>query len=208
MVMGSDLDSNLAAAMADTLDGLSAAIFLVDAEGRIVHANMAGHDVLAAGDVLCNAGGRLTGRGPEVDESLRNMFAATEGSDAAIGKGVALPLTARDGRRHVAHVLPLGSGARRRDGAASPAAAAIIIHEAILDASPPEIIAKTFRLTPTELRILLAIVEVGGVPEVAEALGIAETTVRTHLTRLFQKTATGRQADLVKIVAGFSNPLV
>ena len=56
--------------------------------------------------------------------------------------------------------------------------------------------------------MLLAIVEVGGVPEVAEALGIAEATVKTHLHRLFAKTGTRRQADLVKLVAGFANPLV
>jgi DNA-binding CsgD family transcriptional regulator len=61
---------------------------------------------------------------------------------------------------------------------------------------------------PTELRVLLAIVEVGGVPEVAEALGIGEATVKTHLHRLFAKTETTRQAELVKLVAAFSNPLV
>ena len=55
---------------------------------------------------------------------------------------------------------------------------------------------------------MLAIVEVGGVPEVAEALGIAETTVKTHLHRTYQKTGINRQADLVKLVAAFSNPLV
>jgi DNA-binding NarL/FixJ family response regulator len=50
-------------------------------------------------------------------------------------------------------------------------------------------------LTPTELRVLLAIVESGGVPQVAAALGIANSTVRTHLGRLFSKTGTSRQAD-------------
>jgi DNA-binding CsgD family transcriptional regulator len=59
-----------------------------------------------------------------------------------------------------------------------------------------------------ELRVLLAIVEVGGVPEVAEALGIAETTVRTHLNQNYRKTGVNRQADLVKLVAAFSNPLL
>ena len=67
--------------------------------------------------------------------------------------------------------------------------------------------AKTFKLTPSELRVLLAIVQVGGVPETAEALGIAEATVRTHLHRLFAKTGTRRQAELVKLVVGFSRPL-
>jgi DNA-binding CsgD family transcriptional regulator len=53
----------------------------------------------------------------------------------------------------------------------------------------------------------LAIVEVGGVPEVAAALGIAASTVKTHLDRLFGKTGATRQADLVKLVAGYAMPL-
>ena len=55
--------------------------------------------------------------------------------------------------------------------------------------------------------MLLAIVEVGGIPEVAEAFGVADTTVRTHVSRLFEKTGTARQADLVKLVAGYTTPL-
>jgi ATP/maltotriose-dependent transcriptional regulator MalT len=48
--------------------------------------------------------------------------------------------------------------------------------------------------------------KVGGVPEVAAALGVAETTVKTHLGNVFGKTGACRQADLVKIAAGFSTP--
>jgi DNA-binding CsgD family transcriptional regulator len=44
-------------------------------------------------------------------------------------------------------------------------------------------------------------------PEVAAALGVAATTIKTHLNRLFDKTGACRQADLVKLVAGFSTPL-
>jgi DNA-binding CsgD family transcriptional regulator len=65
-----------------------------------------------------------------------------------------------------------------------------------------------FRLTPSELRVLFAIIEIGGVPEVAPVLGVSEETVKTHLKRLFAKTGTKRQADLVKLVAEFANPLV
>jgi DNA-binding CsgD family transcriptional regulator len=39
-------------------------------------------------------------------------------------------------------------------------------------------------------------------------LGVAEATVKTHLHHLFAKTGTSRRAELVKLVAGFSNPLV
>ena len=65
----------------------------------------------------------------------------------------------------------------------------------------------SYKLTPAELRVLMAIVEVGGTPEVAKTLGISDTTVKTHLQRIFVKTGVNRQADLVKIVAGFMNPL-
>jgi DNA-binding CsgD family transcriptional regulator len=205
-----DLNKAEAATLADTLDGLAAGMFLVDANARIIHANAAGHAILAAGDFLRAAGGRLVARDAQTDRLLREIFTAAGNGDAAIGiKGIALPLTARDGERHVAHVLPLTSGARRRAGTAYAAVAALFVHKAALETpSPPEAIAKAYKLTPTELRILLAVVEVGGVPEVAEALGIADGTVKTHLHHLFEKTNTTRQAELVKLVAGYSNPLL
>jgi len=139
---------------------------------------------------------------------LQDILVATE-LDAVLGiKGSALPLIARDGGRYVAHVLPLTSGARRRAGLAYNATAALFIRRVALDASsPPEVIGEMYKLTPTELRVLLAIVDIGGVPEVAAALGVAVTTVKTHLSRLFEKTGVARQADLVKLVAGFSTPL-
>jgi DNA-binding CsgD family transcriptional regulator len=117
-------------------------------------------------------------------------------------------LTASDGERYVAHVLPLTSGARRGAGLAYNAAAALFVRKVALAASsPPEVIGEMYKLTPTELRVLLAIVDIGGVPEVAAALGVAVTTVKTHLSRLYAKTGVARQADLVKLVAGFSTPL-
>jgi DNA-binding CsgD family transcriptional regulator len=89
------------------------------------------------------------------------------------------------------------------------AVAAVLVQKAALDAkSAIEAIATTFNLTPSELRVLLTIVELSGVPEAADALGIGQATVKTHLHRLFRKTATTRQADLVRLVAGFSSPLV
>jgi DNA-binding CsgD family transcriptional regulator/PAS domain-containing protein len=196
--------------LADTLDGISAGMLLIDATGRIVHANAAGHAMLAKAEVLRAAAGRLAVNDQHSDQMLADIFASAGGGDAAIGiKGIALPLNAQGGERYVAHVLPLTSGARRRGGAVYRAAAALFVRKAGLDApSPPEAIAKAYKLTPMELRVLLAVVEVGGVPEVAEALGIAETTVKTHLSHLYEKTGACRQADLVKIVAGFANPLL
>jgi DNA-binding CsgD family transcriptional regulator len=120
-----------------------------------------------------------------------------------------VPLKARTGERYVAHVLPLTSGARRKAGISYCAAATVFVHKAALDLpSPPEAIVQEYKLTPSELRVLFAIVEVGGVPEVADALGISETTARTHLKHLFEKTGASRQVDLVKLLAGYSSTLL
>lgn len=205
-----DLRNAEAASLADALDGINAGMFLVDASGRMVHANAAGYIMLDAADVLHAKAGRLAVNDRQADQVLADTFATAGNGDAAIGiKGVAVPLVARGGERYVAHVLPLTSGARRRAGASYAAVAALFVHKAALATpSPPEAIAKAYKLTPMELRVLLAVVEVGGVPEVAQALGIAETTVRSHLQQTYHKTGTNRQADLVKLVAAFSNPLV
>jgi DNA-binding CsgD family transcriptional regulator len=204
-----DLKSAEAATFADMLDGLSAGACLVDASGRIVHANTACHHILNAGDFLTTVRGRLVARDPKIDQDMQDLFAAAASGDMAIAtRAIALPLSAQDGTRYVAHVLPLTSGVRRTTGIVYTATAAIFIRKVAFEPLLcPEVIARTYKLTPTELRVLLAIVEVGRVPEVAAALGIAETTVKTHLSRLFTKTGTRRQADLAKIVAGFATPL-
>ena len=204
------LQTAKAATFADTLDGLRAGMFLVDASGCIVHANVRGHALLAEGHLLHSVRGKLIARDGRADQALHEVFVAAGSGDAAVGtKGISVSLMKRDGGRFVAHVLPLTSGARRRDGARYAAAAALFVHKAALEVpSPPEAIAKTFKLTPSELRVLLAIVEVGGVAETADALGIGPGTVKTHLLRVFGKTGTSCQVELVKLVAGFSNPLV
>jgi DNA-binding CsgD family transcriptional regulator len=199
-----------AAELADTFDALRSAVFLVDAKGRIVHTNAAGRSLLSKRDPLYASGARLSAVDAEIDNLFEEAFLAADNGDSAIDvKGISLPLVARDGEDYVAHILPLTSGARRRTGAVYAAAAAVFANKAKLPTpSPLEVIARRYKLTPTELRVLLGIVEVGGAPEVAEALGISPTTVRSHLAGLYEKTGVSRQADLVKLMAQFSQPLV
>jgi DNA-binding CsgD family transcriptional regulator len=185
-------------------------VILVDAGGRIVHANAAAHALLSRGDVIHSVSGALSASSREAGERLRGIFLSAAEGDEAVGKeGIALPLRAKMGERYVAHALPLTSRARRQAGCKHGAVAAIFIHQARLEApAPPVAIAEAFSLTMAELRVLFTIVEVGGVPQVAEVLGIAASTVKTHLGRVYDKTGVARQADLVKLVAGFSSSLV
>jgi len=205
-----DLKQGEAEMLAQTLDGLRAATFLADAGGRIVHSNAAGYALLSENDVIRAVDGRLVAKARRADDSLRDALRAAAIGDEAIGtRGIALPLVAETGDRYALHVLPLTSGSRCRTGRRHSATAAIFVHKAGLESpSPPVAIAEAYKLTTAELRVLFAIVEVGGVPDAAETLGIAPSTVKTHLGRIFEKTSTTRQTDLVKLVAGFSNPLL
>jgi DNA-binding CsgD family transcriptional regulator len=196
-------------AFADALDGLNAAVFFIDAVGYLVHANVAARTMLSRGDVLAAPNRRLLARKPAIDGMLREVLAAAlSGEDSADGKSVALSVTTRDGEDedYVVHVLPLASPARRRHG--SGATTALFVSKAGLTTpSSPELIRQHYKLTPTELRVVLAICEIGGVPEVADALGVSTTTVKTHLEGVYRKTGTNRQADLVRLVAGFASPI-
>ena len=132
-----------------------------------------------------------------------------DAGDVAVGaNGIAMPLYAHDRERYIAHVLPLTAGARRKARVAYSAVAAVFVRKAALELPHPlEAIASTFKLTPAEMRVLMMIVQFGSLQEVAPMLGVSEATVKTHLQRIFVKTDTSRQADLVKLVAGYMSPL-
>ena len=201
-----DLHRVEAAALADALDELASGMFIVDSTGRIIHANAAAHRLIGESNVLRATSGRLAATEPAQNRSLFESFSAAPAGDLAVGKGgIAVPLTARTGERYVAHLLPLTSGARRKAGVSYSAVAALFVRKADIDLpSPPEAVAGQFKLTPAEVRVLFAIVQIGGVPEVAPVLGISEPTVKSHLHHIYEKTATKRQADLVKLVASYS----
>jgi DNA-binding CsgD family transcriptional regulator len=202
-----DATASEASTFADILNGLSAAIFLIDASCRIVHANNAGHDMVSAGEILRAVNGQLVARDAQINQTLRKAFAG-HGRIATEAACIALPMIGPDSERYVAHLLPLTAAARGVTGAAYKSVAALFVRKVAMEMAGSEIIARSFELTPAELRVMLSIVDVGGVPETAAALGVAESTVKTHLHRVFAKTGASRQADLVKIAAGFSNPPV
>lgn len=204
-----DLHKVEAAALADMLDGITAGLFLIDADRRVVHANVSGQKMLREGRILRTVSGALKACDEKSDQSLQNVLAAVEAEDSSQASRVVVPLNAPNEGPYVAHLLPLTTGARRKASIAYSAVAALFVRKAELDPPHPlEALASHYQLTPTELKVLIGVVQIGGVPEIADAFGVSQTTVKTHLSRLFGKTGTSRQADLVKIVAGFASPLM
>jgi DNA-binding CsgD family transcriptional regulator len=178
--------ARIASPIIHTLDELKAAVFLLDGTGNITHTNQSGKNILDRKDFLRIEQGRLVATDPLLGRTLREaVLASILGDGATRSESIALPFVTRDGERFVGHFLPLTSGRRRNTG----------------------VIRKIFKLTPAEARVLLTVVELGGVSETARNLDVAEATVKTHLGRIFTKTDTKRQADLVRLIAAFSPPV-
>jgi DNA-binding CsgD family transcriptional regulator len=70
-----------------------------------------------------------------------------------------------------------------------------------------EAFAELYGLTAAECRVLQLVAEGHTPQEAADRLALSLATVKTHLQRVFAKTNTGRQADLVRLVAQVAAPL-
>jgi DNA-binding NarL/FixJ family response regulator len=195
------------AVLTDALDRIAAAVLLVDTAGRTVFANAAADAMLASAKLLRSSPAGLAAIDPVANRALQLAIGASSRAEEFDAAGSAILLSADENERWLAHVLPLNSGVRLDAAVRHSAAAAIFVRKASLDIpSPLETVARLYRLTGSEVRVLHAIVDTGGVPDIAAALGVSESTVRTHLKRLFEKTATHRQVDLVKLVAAHASP--
>ncbi len=112
------------------------------------------------------------------------------------------------GPGYVASLLPVERGQRRDILAPFAASVAVFTKDPIqAPLMPGEAFARLYKLTGGELRVLLALAQGLGAKEAAEMLGISEPTVRTHLQRIFSKTETARQADLVRLLQNSTPPI-
>lgn len=167
----------------DVIDALAVPIVIVDAGGRIEHANAAASRLIAAGTI-----------------PARNGVLPAAGADGSQGRTFMLGGAGRPGL--IATVLPLaaaeGGGAR-----------AVFFHHTETPVQlPGEAFAKLYGLTGTELRIVMFLAEGLGVAEIAERLGSAAETVRWHLKNLRAKTGRSRIGELALLAREAASPVL
>jgi DNA-binding CsgD family transcriptional regulator len=74
-------------------------------------------------------------------------------------------------------------------------------------ASPnAELLEGLFDLTPGEARVARAVAEAKSVETIADLYNVSTGTVRNQLKSIFAKTGTGRQVELVRLLAGVAAP--
>jgi DNA-binding CsgD family transcriptional regulator len=98
----------------------------------------------------------------------------------------------------LAHVLPLKQREARARVRPS-AAAAIFVGAVSIGANGAEAMSVAYGLSPMETRVLTGLLAGQTLQQVAEVLGVARSTARTHLDNIFAKTGVARQADLIRM---------
>ncbi|MER9373897.1 helix-turn-helix transcriptional regulator [Mesorhizobium sp. M0491] len=189
------------------LDHLAVPVVLTGANGAILHANGAAERMFSLQGPIFSRNGLLQVQNLAVARALLDAIASAASADASLGsRGIGLPISAPGQPPAVAYILPLTEGTAR--AAFRPACAAVFVSTTTSSSPLPEaVLATLFDLTPAEARVLLRIGSGLSASKSALALGVGENTLKTHLNRIFAKTGTRRQADLVKLVSEIGTPL-
>ena len=203
-----DLKKVEAQALGSTLDNLAAGVIVVAEENRILHANHAARRMFAKGSPVRSQSGRLAARGAAAGAELAKAIDLARRDEAGIGgTGIGVPLSDEAGEPAVAHVLPLARGDLRTRLLPQATAAVFVTQAGAGPLADIVAVAASIGLTPAEARVLERLLGGMSLVEAAAALGIAETTAKTHLSRIFAKTGVTRQAELVALLDRLVPPL-
>lgn len=164
-------------------------MILASADGVVRFANAAAEARL--GDGLTIRSGRLEARCAGAASEL--SIAIARAARRTGGEATLLDLPAPVGEMRLS-VSPARAGAQDLNG---ESLALILIAEA--DAAPDtNSLGRKYALTPSEIRLVDALVAGERLSDYAERVGVRLTTVKTHLGNVFAKTGARRQADLVR----------
>lgn len=192
-----------------TLDGLVAGVFLTARDGHVVYMNQAAERQIKTGNSIRLVNNRISPTDSAARAALSKAIEEAARDDAEMGMSkhsVAIP--DRVGGGYVATLLPIESGQRRGILAPFAASVAVFTQDPVqAPLMPGEAFARLHGLTGGELRVLLALSQGLGGMEVADILGIGESTIRTHLKHMFSKTGTSRQADLLRLLHNSAPPI-
>lgn len=209
-----DTELRLASTLS-ALDRLTGAIVLLGNRGHVLFANDAALKILAASDGLALRSSLFAGSGLGVlhasrpyDQALlqhriQEAVAADPLQSSHFNQGLKLQ---RPSGRHPL-VLQLAPLSERSELAHADRQAYVIgfitdLSERIrLDAG---LLDALYGLTPAETRLAGELLMGDALPAIATRLGVGASTVKSHLKSLFAKTATHRQADLVKLLMSLS----
>jgi DNA-binding CsgD family transcriptional regulator len=185
----------------DLVDQWRHGCVLVSLTGSALYANRAANEIAASRDGLSLGAGGLKAAQAADDSALQRLIRqACTGNGQGPRSGSRLAMSRGSGRKpYTIQVLPLRSSCVCFGGGPAAALILIIDHGAGTHLSPAEL-RGLYNLTPAEAEVALLVLRGHGLQLVADELRVSLSTVRVHLQRVFEKTRTHRQAELVRLL--------
>ena len=191
-------------AVAEALNWLEYGLLLVDAGGRVHFASAKAQQLLRQRQ-LCIQSGQLRAQTLNETIDLHRLIAGWARTDQ-LTPASDVTACCRVGKL-LLQFAPLAAQPPAGIAVHGHLVAVFVVDPAAAADPGPEQLRAQFGLTAAEAAFACAIVSGEGVRECARAIGIAEATARTHLHRIFEKTGTKRQAQLVRVILA-SRPVV
>jgi DNA-binding CsgD family transcriptional regulator len=182
------------------LERLRHAVVVVAPDGKLLFLNRVATEMTGEPDGLTIGAAGLRAARPSEDAALQRLIReASIGTDDQPRSGGRLAISRPSARRPFAVlVMPLRLAP---DGLArSTGAMALIVDPEREPQVSPVHLQQLYGLTPAEATVAIRILRGRGLQSVAEELSVTLSTVRIHLQRVFEKTQTHRQAELVRLL--------
>jgi DNA-binding CsgD family transcriptional regulator len=181
------------------VDCIRHGVIVVGPGAAVVHLNRAAERIVALGDGPVVRAGTLRITSPSVDNALQHAIGGALGSgDPPTRTGDSLHCPRSDGKNsYVVHVLPF---TRATTGRQEPRALVFLVDPHGKRMSSAELLRRVYGLTNAEAAVALHIADGQGIKPIADELSLSTSTVKTHLQRVFSKTGTHRQAELVRLL--------
>lgn len=189
------------AASAEMLHQLDRGAFFVDATARILFANREAEYLMKSSGGLRVVNGMVRAQSASDTAKLHALIAGCAGQ-ASGGDDGGLLLLARGPNRApiTVSILPF----RREEPSLLSQRPVAIVFTSDPDRTPAPPAARIklrYGLTRAETAFAVEIVKGDGIQACADRLGISVATARTHLSHIFGKTSTRRQAELVQLLS-------
>jgi DNA-binding CsgD family transcriptional regulator len=189
-------------ARAQALDALgrwSEGVLLVDGKCGVLWANQAAEGLIKAGDRLSSVGCALACH--RADETRRlHRLVATCSAGALDGAGGMLAVHSHSGRRPLSVLVAPLRGEHPFALEPVPTAILFVTDPDRVVMAPRSHLRELYGLTEGEARTAEALLDADRLADVAQKLGVTLATVRTLLQRVFEKTNTHRQSELVRLM--------
>ncbi len=183
-----------------TLDRLEEGILFVDLNARIVFANKAAETFFANRDLRLHKGCLQAGSAAETAR-LHAAIAKCAGAEIAPRRSDSFPLAREAGRSPLSLLIaPLPMQIPMSPSALQPMAVIFVNDPDKANKPTTAQLREKFKMTPAEASFAAEILEGDGIQAAADRLSISRATARTHLARIFDKTGTRRQAELVRVL--------